>query len=126
MSQLTLLLIDDEVGVRESLKMVFNKDFRILEADSIEAAVQKAREERPDLVILDVLLPGTDGLQVLKQIKEIIPDCEVIILTALTTEHTALTAREHGAFDCVIKPFDIEELRLKVAQAREKVAKKSA
>jgi DNA-binding response OmpR family regulator len=126
MSQLTLLLIDDEVGVRESLKMVFNKDFRILEADSIEAAVQKAREERPDLVILDVLLPGTDGLQVLKQIKEIIPDCEVIILTALTTEHTALTAREHGAFDCVIKPFDIEELRLKVAQAREKVAKISA
>lgn len=122
MGQHSLLIVDDEVGVRESLKIVFSKDFRILEATSAEGAVRKVQEERPEVVLLDILMPGTDGLKVLKRIKEFHPNCQVIMLTALNAKLTALTAKESGAFDYVVKPFDVVELRHKVEQALKKVA----
>ncbi|HYJ14200.1 MAG TPA: response regulator, partial [Candidatus Limnocylindria bacterium] len=66
-SQPLILVVDDEFGVRQSLQMVFNKIYRILEASSADEAIQKVSEEKPDAVILDVMMPGTDGLGVLKQ-----------------------------------------------------------
>lgn len=125
MTQPTLLIVDDEMGVRESLKIVFSKDFRILEADSVKVAVQKAQEERPEIVFLDILMPGTDGFQALRQIKELNPHCQVIMLTALNTKRTALIAKESGAFDYVVKPFDIGDLQLKLERALRKVTEKA-
>ena len=125
MSQPSLLIVDDEVGVRESLKIVFSKDYRLLEADSVEVAIQKAQEERPEIVFLDILMPGADGLKALMRIKELNPNCEVIMLTALNAERTASIAKESGAFDYVVKPFDIEELRLKVENALKKAISSS-
>jgi DNA-binding NtrC family response regulator len=112
--------VDDEIGVRESLRLVFAQDFRILEAASGEGAVREAVEGRPDIVLLDILMPGTDGLGVLKQIKDLHPDCQVIMLTALNTARSAFAAKETGAFDYVTKPFDVDELRLRVDRAMEK------
>jgi len=120
MSQPSLLIVDDEVGVRESLKMIFGKDYRLLEADSVRVAMQKAKENKPEVVLLDILMPGTDGLKALRRIKELNPNCEVIMLTALKSESTASIAKESGAFDYVVKPFDIKELRLKVENALKK------
>ncbi len=125
MSQPSLLIVDDEVGVRESLKIVFSKDYRLLEADSVEVAIQKVQEERPEIVFLDILMPGADGLKALMRIKELNPNCEVIMLTALNAERTASIAKESGAFDYVVKPFDIEELRLKVENALKKAISSS-
>lgn len=125
MNEPLLLIVDDEFGVRESLKMVFSKDFRVQDADSIEAAMSKVEAEGPQVVLLDVLMPRSDGIEVLKQIKKTRPDCQVIMLTALNTERTALVAREAGAFDYVIKPFDVGELRLKVQRALEKSLEKT-
>jgi len=120
-NQPLLLIVDDEPGVRQSLQLVFNKTYRTIEAGSAEDAIQKATEENPDLVLLDIMMPGTDGLAVLKQIKSANGECQVIMLTGLNTARTAFAAKATGAFDYVTKPFDIEELRLRVEHALEKV-----
>lgn len=119
-----LLLVDDEMGVRESLKMVFSKGFQLLEADSVDAAIAKVTEARPQVVLLDVLMPKSDGLQVLQRIKEIHPGCAVIMLTGVNSQQLAAKAIEGGAFDFVGKPFDVVDLRQKVARALEHVAAK--
>jgi DNA-binding NtrC family response regulator len=121
MSQPVLLVVDDEPGVRQSLQMVFNKTFRVLEAASAEEALRKVADDTPDVVLLDIVMPGIDGLAVLKQIKSIHPDCQVIMLTGLNTARTAFTAKGTGAFDYVTKPFDVDELRMRVDHAVEKM-----
>jgi DNA-binding NtrC family response regulator len=121
MVQGVLLVIDDEAGVRHSLKMVFDKVFRVVEAATANDGVQKLTEEKPDIVLLDIVMPGADGLSVLKQMKSVHPECQVIMLTGLNTARTAFTAKGTGAFDYVTKPFDVEELRLRVEHAFEKV-----
>jgi len=121
MSQSVLLVVDDEAGVRQSLQLVFNRTYRVVEATSAEEAIEKVTTERPDVVLLDIVMPGADGLAVLKQMRSVNPDCQVIMLTALNTARTAFTAKGAGAFDYVTKPFDVEELRLRVERAFEKV-----
>ncbi len=112
-----MLVVDDEVGVRESLKMVFGKGFRLLEADSVDIAISKVQEAKPDVVLLDVLMPKTDGIEVLRRIKEIHPACAVIMMTGLNSPQLAAKAMQMGAADFIGKPFDITELRNKVSQA---------
>ena len=119
-----LLLVDDEFGVRESLKMVFGKAYDLLEADSVDSALAKVEEARPDVVLLDVLMPRADGLQALQHIKAIHPNCAVIMLTGVNTQQLATKAIDSGAFDFVGKPFDINDLRQKVARAVESTADK--
>jgi len=121
MSQPSMLVVDDETGVRESLRLVFGKDFRVSEASSADDAIRKVKAERPEVILLDILMPGTDGLETLKQVKSIDPESQVIMLTALNTARSAFSSKEHGAFDYVTKPFDVEEMRLRVARALEKV-----
>ena len=121
MSQPLLLVVDDEAGVRQSLQMVFGKSFRVLEAVSADEALRKVTEEKPDVVLLDIVMPGADGLAVLKQMRTLQPECQVIMLTALNTARTAFAAKGTGAFDYVTKPFDVEELRMRVEHALEKV-----
>lgn len=125
MSSPTLLLIDDELGVRESLKMVFSKAYQLAEADSVDAALAQVQETRPEVVLLDVLMPKVDGIEVLKRIKAIHPECEVIMLTGVNSQQVATKALENGAFDVVSKPFDVVDLRQKVADALAQVAQKS-
>jgi two-component system response regulator AtoC len=121
MSQPLILVVDDEAGVRQSLQLVFNKSYRVIEASTADDAIQKVADEAPDVVLLDIMMPGTDGLAVLKQIKSASSECQVIMLTGLNTARTAFAAKGTGAFDYVTKPFDVEELRLRVEHALEKV-----
>ena len=116
-----LLLVDDEMGVRESLKMVLGKEFRLIEADSVDVALERVAEARPDLVLLDVIMPKSDGLVVLQRIKEIHPGCAVIILTGVNSQQLAAKALQNGAFDFIGKPFDVVDLRQKVARGIEYV-----
>jgi DNA-binding NtrC family response regulator len=112
-----LLIVDDEIGVRESLKMILGKDFQLMEADSVESALAKVEEGRPNLVLLDLIMPRSDGLAALQRIKEINPDCAVIILTGVNSQQLAAKALEAGAYDFIGKPFDVVELRQKIARA---------
>jgi two-component system response regulator AtoC len=121
MSQPLLLVVDDEAGVRQSLQLVFNKTLRVIEASSADEAIQRVSDDRPDVVLLDIMMPGADGLATLKQIKSLQPDCQVIMLSGLNTARSGFTAKGTGAFDYLTKPFDVEDLRLKVEHAVEKV-----
>ncbi|MBI2361469.1 MAG: sigma-54-dependent Fis family transcriptional regulator [Deltaproteobacteria bacterium] len=120
MNSASLLIVDDEAGVRESIRLIFGKQLRVVEASSSDEAIRKIRQESPDVILLDILMPGTDGLETLKQIKAIHPEGQVIMLTALNTARTAFSAKETGAFDYLTKPFDVDELRLRVERAMEK------
>jgi DNA-binding NtrC family response regulator len=116
-----LLIVDDELGVRESLKMVFCKEFRLMEADSVEAAIAIVLDSKPNVILLDVLMPKTDGLEALRRIKEIQPACEVIMLTGVNSQQLSSKALNSGAFDYVAKPFDVVDLRQKVGRALQKI-----
>lgn len=120
MNRPSLLVVDDELGVRESLKMVFSKDYRVLEAGSVDLAIAHVQQEKPEVVLLDVLMPKTDGIEILRQIKALNPDSEVIMLTGTNSLQLVKDAMEFGAFDLVGKPFDVGELRHKVSHALEK------
>jgi DNA-binding NtrC family response regulator len=125
MSSPLLLAVDDEVGVLESLRMVFCKEYRLLEAASVDAAIRKVQEERPQVVLLDILMPKTDGIEILRQIKTIHSSCEVIMLTGVNSQQLAAKALDFGAFDFIGKPFDVVELRQKVKRALENLAQKT-
>ncbi len=125
MSSPLLLAVDDEVGVRESLKMVFCKEYRLLEASSVDTAIRKVQEERPQVVLLDILMPKTDGIEILRQIKAIHPSCEVIMLTGVNSQQLAAKAMDFGAFDFISKPFDVVDLRQKVKKALDNIEQKT-
>src|SRR5690242_3214752 len=114
-----VLLIDDEIGIRASLKMVLEPTYEVLSASDGEEGLALFKSSSPDLILLDILLPGIDGLTVLRTLRSEDTRIPVIMLTASTTVKTAVEAMKIGAADYVTKPFDVEELRLNVSRALE-------
>ncbi len=114
-----ILIVDDELSVRESLKMVFKDDYSLFFAINGEEALKSVQDNLPDIILLDIIMPVLDGLTVLKKIKEINPSIKVIMLTATKTVKTAVQAMKLGAHDYITKPFDVEELALIVKKALE-------
>ncbi len=112
-----VLVVDDELGTRESLKMILKKDYEVLLAKDAEEAFIKIKEHSPDVVLLDILLPDLDGLKVLEKIKQSDPEIVVIMITATKTVKTAVEAMKLGAHDYITKPFDLDELRLIVSRS---------
>ncbi|HZN45900.1 MAG TPA: sigma-54 dependent transcriptional regulator [Nitrospiraceae bacterium] len=109
-----VLLVDDEPRVRASLKMVLEPAYDILEAADAQQGLEAFKRESPSLVLLDVILPGTDGLSVLQTMRAEDPSIPVIMLTGTKSVKTAVDAMKLGAADYLSKPFDIEELRIVV------------
>jgi two-component system, sensor histidine kinase and response regulator len=116
----TILVVDDEEGPRQSLKIVFKDEYNILLASNGPAALELARKHQIDVAILDILMAGMSGIEVLEKLKEINPTIEVIMLTAYETIDTARQAIRHGACDYLNKPFDIPTMRAAVSRAAEK------
>ncbi len=114
-----ILIVDDEVSVRDSLRMIFKKDYQVIMAGSAEEAIIKVKSEEPDLIFLDIIMPGKDGMQALKEIRGMHPQIPVIMLTATKTLKTAVEAMKLGAYDYITKPFDVEELKLIAQKALE-------
>ena len=112
-----LLLIDDEARVRTSLKMVLETSYDILQAADAQEGLDVFREEEPDLVLLDVILPGTDGLAVLQTLRSENKMVPVIMLTGTKSVKTAVDAMKLGAADYLSKPFDVDELRFVIDRA---------
>ncbi|MBH0188864.1 MAG: sigma-54-dependent Fis family transcriptional regulator, partial [Nitrospira sp.] len=117
-----VLLIDDEARVRTSLKVVLEPTYEILQAADAQEGLDVFRKEGPDLVLLDVMLPGTDGLAVLQTLRAENKMVPVIMLTGTKLVKTAVDAMKFGAADYLSKPFDVDELRLVVERALESLA----
>ncbi len=113
-----VLLVDDEKDfvkiLAERLKL---RDFQVATAFTGEQALEKIKEYNYDVVILDVAMPGTDGVETLKKIKEIKPLTEVIMLTGHGTIETAIEGMKRGAFDFLLKPVKTSEIVEKINKA---------
>ncbi len=116
----TLLIVDDEEGPRQSLRIVFKDDYNILLADNGTKAVELLKQHSVDAAVLDIRMSGMSGVELLGKIKEIDPAVEIIMLTAYETIETARQALRLGACDYLTKPFDISTMRAAIANAMER------
>ena len=112
-----VLLVDDEPRVRASLKTVLEPTYEILEAADAAEGLKSFKHDAPDLVLLDVILPGTDGLAALQTMRTENRAIPVIMLTGTKSVKTAVDAMKLGAADYLSKPFDVEELQIVIERA---------
>ncbi|RJQ14681.1 MAG: sigma-54-dependent Fis family transcriptional regulator [Nitrospiraceae bacterium] len=107
----TILVVDDEAGILHSFKKILGRyDYAVITASSGEEAVEAVKKERPQLVIMDVNMPGMDGLETLRKLRSVCPSLTVIIMTAFSTSEKAITAMKSGAYDYITKPVDNAQL----------------
>ena len=110
-----ILIVEDEKDMVTGLKFNLEaRDYAVIAAYDGEAGYQKALEEKPDLVILDLMLPKRNGYEVCKSLKKEIPDLPIIILTAKSQEAEIVTGLELGADDYITKPFSVLELLARI------------
>jgi nitrogen regulation protein NR(I) len=113
-----ILIVDDDPQLRQSFeKLLYAEGHRVRTAATGETALEMVRSEVPDLVIMDVRLPGMSGLETFRAMHEAEPKLPVIIMTAYGTTETAIEATKLGAFEYVLKPFDIPDILSLIAQA---------
>jgi DNA-binding NtrC family response regulator len=117
-----LLIVDDDEQLRQTLVRRFQREgSTVLAAASGEAALEKLAQERVDIALLDLHLPGMSGIELLEQLKERQPELEVLMLTGHGSIETAIQAMKRGAYDYLTKPFQLPELEIHVQKAFEKV-----
>jgi len=113
----TVLIVDDDKSIRYSLKRMMEGNFSILTTQNGEEALHQFKENPPDLVIMDIKMPGRNGIDVLKEMKSIDPKSPVIIMTAYGTTETAIEAMKYGAFNYILKPFPIPQMKGMIEKA---------
>jgi two-component system, NtrC family, response regulator AtoC len=120
MRKTKIMVVDDEHLIRWSLEQNLKKQgYEVCTAGTGEDALRLAREEQPDLVLLDYHLPGINGLEVLQRLKEIDEDVLVIMVTAQGGLETAVNTMRHGAYDYINKPFNLDEMAIVIRKALE-------
>jgi two-component system phosphate regulon response regulator PhoB len=113
MAQEKILIVDDEAAIREMIATTLElADFRVLEADNAQQAHQRVVDERPDLILLDWMMPGTSGIELTRRLKrdESTAEIPIIMLTARSEEDNRILGLDVGADDYVTKPFSTREL----------------
>jgi signal transduction histidine kinase len=120
-----ILVVDDEMGPRESLKMILNPYYNVYTADRGAQAVEMLKEHPVDLVTLDLKMPGFSGINVLEKVKQHDPDIEAIIITGYGSLDTAIEGLRLGAFDYISKPFDVNHILALVRRGLERRNAKS-
>ncbi|MCR1935212.1 response regulator transcription factor [Clostridium tepidum] len=110
-----ILIVEDESSIREFIKVNLKMNsFDVIEAETGEEGIEKAREHRPEVVVLDIMLPGIDGLEVCKVLRQDFPNMGIIMLTAKSQDTDKVLGLEYGADDYIIKPFNPLELTLRI------------
>ena len=105
-----MLIVEDERDICDCLQQYFSlKGFSVVSAFSGEEALEQLSKDPPDVVLLDILLPGLSGIEVLRRVKELRPDAHVVMVTALDQESLRLQAHRYGAAGYITKPFDFSE-----------------
>jgi UDP-3-O-acyl N-acetylglucosamine deacetylase len=113
-----VLIVDDEERVVQSIAGVLEDEgFRVAKAKSGEEAIKVFQQEEPDITLLDIWMPGMDGMEVLKRLKWIAPECQVIMISGHATISTAMTAVKLGAFDFIEKPLSLDVLLMTIRRA---------
>lgn len=116
----TILVVDDEHGVRQSFNMVLKDEYDVFLAGNGEQAIDLFTKNSVDVILLDIRLPGIDGLDLLEKLKEIDPNTEVIMVTAVKEIETAVKAIKLNAYDYIVKPFVVEDIVNIINRALEK------
>jgi signal transduction histidine kinase len=116
----TILVIDDYLPAREAVKFSLMEEFECLTADSAVKGLDLLKTNSVDAVVLDIRMPGMDGIQALKRIKALGVNAQVILLTGHASLETARKAVKYGAFDYLVKPFDVGNLRDVIREAIQK------
>jgi two-component system response regulator AtoC len=116
----TILIVDDDEGMRDTLTAILKREYRVLRVASGEAALPVLTRETVDLILLDVRLPGISGFEVLRIIRENYRLIEVLMISAVNDIETAVQAMKHGAYHYVTKDFDYDQLRSLVRNASER------
>jgi len=112
MEERTLLVVDDQLGVRRLLAETFkDQGFRVELAANGPEALDKVKERPPSLILLDMKMPGMNGLEVVRAIKQVYPDQAIIMMTAYGELEIVNEALQLGVRECITKPFDIHQLR---------------
>jgi two-component system nitrogen regulation response regulator NtrX len=111
----TILIVDDEPAARYGMRRALESAYRVIEADSAAAARSLLFSDKPDLLLLDVVLPGEDGITFLKWLRTEGHELPVLMVSALDTAKTAVDALQLGAADYLVKGFELEEIRQRVA-----------
>ena len=106
----TILVVDDEKGVCQSVSMIFKNRYHVLVAGSGKEAIDIFSKKSIDLILLDILLPDANGIKLLKQFKDTDPTVEVVMVTAVKEIKTAVKAIKLGAYDYIVKPFDVDHI----------------
>jgi len=120
MSARILVVDDEEIVIKSCLRILADDEFQVEAVQDGRAALRKVEENPCDVMILDVMMPNMDGLEVLRRVKETHPNVDVIMVTGLSQIHTAVQAMKLGAFDYISKPFEPDELKLVVQRALER------
>jgi PAS domain S-box-containing protein len=105
-----ILVVDDEMGPRESLRMILKPHYEVATAENATAALDAVRAFRPDLIFTDIKMPEMDGIELLRRVKSIDASIEVVMITAYASLDTVKHALTHGAFEYLVKPFSRQEL----------------
>src|SRR4051812_46713309 len=113
----TLLIVDDEEGPRQSLRVIFKDDYELLLANDGPSAIELAKNNKVDVALLDIRMSGMSGIEVLERLKFVDPTIEVVMMTAFETTDTIRQALRLRACDYINKPFDISTMRAAVANA---------
>jgi len=105
-----ILIVDDEIGPRESLRMILKPNYNVYAVENGNAAIQMVQQEEMDVLTLDLKMPGISGIDTLKEIRTIDPEVMVIIITGYGTLKSAIEAIRYGVFDYIPKPFNVTEI----------------
>lgn len=116
----TVLVVDDELGVRESLNMVLKDEYNVILAESGKEALEFFNANTVNVILLDILLPDASGIDLIEKFKELDPKVEIIMITAVNTTESAVKAIKRGAYEYVNKPFVVDDVKTLVARALEK------
>jgi two-component system nitrogen regulation response regulator GlnG len=117
-TETTVLIIDDDAEIRYSLdRVLVSQGLQVISADSGEKGIETAKDKKPTLIFLDNRMGGISGIETLQHLRTAAPQSLVILMTAYGTTQTAIEAMKHGAFDYVLKPFDLAKLKELVSKA---------
>ena len=115
----SIYIVDDEQTIREGIAMAIEADYRVEAFSTAERALDAIKTDPPDLVLLDIGLPGMDGIEALRKIKDLFPDILIIMITAYEDINTVISAMKLGAYDYVIKPIHMDGLEVTIGNALE-------
>ena len=113
----SLLIVDDDIAHRTMLRILLDWQYAISEADDGSTAIEEVSKQNFDMILMDIRMPGVSGLEALDQIRSLRPDVPILMMTAYFSDVIADQAKDRGAFGCLGKPFNFEELRQTIQQA---------